>query len=314
MGEFELIKAYFQRAAHPGDGVAVGVGDDCALLEPAPGLQLAVTTDTMVCGTHFLAEDDPRGLGHKLMAVNLSDIAAMGARPRWAFLNLTLPGVDPVWLAAFAEGVFALGARHGVHLAGGDTTRGPLAFGLVVIGEVSPGQALRRAGARAGDFICVSGVPGEAAAGLEHRLGRHRLPDALAARALERLHRPTPRIELGQALRGRATSAIDISDGLAQDLGHILAAGGVGATVEMERLPSSPVLDALPSALARRCQLAGGDDYELLFTLSEEPVPGDWPCPVQVIGRIESEPGLRLLEADGSLVHLERSGHDHFAS
>ncbi len=314
MGEFDLIKAYFQRSAQ-GPGVVLGVGDDCALLAPTPGQQLAVTTDTMVSGIHFLPDDDPRGLGHKLMAVNLSDLAAMGAQPRWALLNLTLPSVDEAWLAAFADGLYALAGGHGVTLAGGDTTRGPLNVGLTAIGEVPPGQALRRAGARPGDLVCVSGVPGDAAAGLAHRLGQQRLPDELAAPALARLDRPEPRVALGLALRGLATSAIDLSDGLAQDLGHVLDASGVGASLELTRLPISPVLAALPLEQAWRHQLAGGDDYELLFTVPahEQARLDNMPTPVHVIGRIDAEPGLRLIAPDGSPYKLERKGHDHFA-
>ncbi|MGB9671326.1 MAG: thiamine-phosphate kinase [Halothiobacillaceae bacterium] len=314
MGEFDLIKAYFRRPAQ-GAGLILGVGDDCALLEPSIGMQLAVTTDTMVSGIHFLPDDDPCDLGHKLVAVNLSDLAAMGARPRWLFLNLTLPAVDDCWLAAFADGLFAQAQRHGAVLAGGDTTRGPLAFALTAMGELPAGQALRRSGARPGDLVCVSGIPGEAAAGLAHRLGQHLLPEGLAAQALARLHRPEPRVTLGLALRGVATSAIDISDGLAQDLGHVLAASGVGATLELGLLPSSPVLAALPQALAWRQQLAGGDDYELLFTLPPEYAGcmANLPGPVTVIGRIDPDPGLRLLAPDGSPFPLAHKGHDHFA-
>lgn len=314
MGEFDLIKTYFSRHAQS-DGVALGVGDDCALLEPSAGQQLAVTTDTLVSGVHFLPDDAPRDLGHKALAVNLSDLAAMGARPRWLFLNLTLPSIDESWLAAFAEGLYALAECHGARLVGGDTTRGPLSFTLTAIGEVPPGQALRRAGAQPGDLVCVSGRPGEAAAGLAHRLGHHLLPEDGATHALQRLHRPEPRVALGLALRGLATSAIDISDGLAQDLGHILAASGVGATLELARLPFSPVLDALPPTQAWRHQLAGGDDYELLFTLppGQAGCIGQLPEAVSVIGRIDADPGLRLLAPDGSPFLLSRMGHDHFA-
>ncbi len=313
MGEFDLIKAYFTRPAH-GGGVVLGVGDDCALLQPEPGMQLAVTTDTLVSGIHFLPDDAPRDLGHKALAVNLSDLAAMGATPRWAFLNLTLPAVDEAWLAAFAEGLFALAERHSVRLAGGDTTRGPLSFGLTVMGEVPPGQALLRSGARAGDLVCVSGVPGEAGAGLAHRLGRHLLPEGLAGRALQRLHRPEPRIELGLALRGLASGCIDISDGLAQDLGHVLTSSGVGAALDLACLPFSPVLDALPRDMAWRHQLTAGDDYELLFTVpaARAGLLADLPTPVSVMGVVEAEPGLRLTAPDGQAFTLERKGHDHF--
>lgn len=313
-GEFELIKAYFSPSAHR-EGLIIGVGDDCALLAPTPGMQLAVTTDTMVSGVHFLPDDDPEGLGHKLAAVNLSDLAAMGAAPRWLWLNLTLPAVDEVWLAAFARGLFALTEGHGAVLAGGDTTRGPLALGLTAMGELPPGLALRRDGARPGDLLCISGIPGEAAAGLAHRLGHAALPEAAAERALARLHRPTPRVALGLALRGLASSAIDVSDGLAQDLGHILAASQVGATLELERLPASPVFGTLPREDVLRLQLAGGDDYELLFTLSPDKAGmlADLPETVTVIGRIDSTPGLRLVTPEGGLFPLTVKGHDHFA-
>ncbi len=314
MGEFDLIKTYFSRPSQAA-GVVLGVGDDGALLAPSPGMQLAVTSDTLVAGVHFLPDDAARDLGHKALAVNLSDLAAMGAQPRWFLLDLTLPSIDEPWLADFAEGLYRLADRHAMGLVGGDTTRGPLAFSLTAMGEVPPGQALRRSGARPGELICISGIPGEAAAGLAQRLGEHLLPEPLAAQALSRLHRPEPRVALGLALRGLASSSIDISDGLAQDLGHILHASGVGARIELGLLPTSPVLDALPKPLAWRLQLSGGDDYELLFTLPPTLAGhlADLPEPVTVIGRIEAEAGLRLLSPEGSPFPLAHLGHDHFA-
>jgi thiamine-monophosphate kinase len=321
MGEFELIRTFFNTQQQDAEaGVALGIGDDCALLLPTPGQHLAVTTDTLVVGVHFLADDDPASLGHKALAVNLSDLAAMGARPRWVLLNLALPAVDEVWLAAFAQGLLATAQRFDVRLVGGDTVRGELAFGLTAMGEVPPGAALRRAGAKVGDLICVSGVPGEAAAGLAHRLGERLLPEALATQALARLQRPEPRVALGLALRGLASSAVDISDGLAQDLGHILAASGaagneLGASLELAHFPSSPLMQSLPQALAWQYQLAGGDDYELLFTLPSEylHIIKALPEEVKVIGYIEVAPGLRILAPDGLPFILERLGHDHFA-
>lgn len=329
MGEFELIQRYFQASVAQADdglvdGVVLGVGDDCALVQPTPGQVLAVTTDTMVSGVHFFSDDAPYDLGHKLLAVNLSDLAAMGAVPRWIVLNLALPAVDEAWLAAFSQGLLATAQRFGVRLVGGDTVRGQLAFGLTAMGEVPPGRALRRAGAKVGDLICVSGVPGEAAAGLAHRLsmrsGERLLPEEFAAQALARLQRPEPRVALGLALRGLASSAVDISDGLAQDLGHILAASGaagneLGACLELAHFPLSPLLASLPQTLTWQYQLAGGDDYELLFTLPPEFMNciNELPCNVNVIGRIEAAPGLRLLAPDGSPFILERLGHDHFA-
>ncbi|OYY74828.1 MAG: thiamine-phosphate kinase [Gammaproteobacteria bacterium 28-57-27] len=318
MGEFELIRRFFfTQVVDAEAGVVLGIGDDAALLQPTPNHHLVVTTDTLVEGVHFLADDDPASLGHKALAVNLSDLAAMGARPRWVLLNLSLPTVDEDWLQAFADGLLALARQHGVRLVGGDTVRGALNITITALGErpASAGQAMRRSGAQVGDWIAVSGVPGEAALGLAQRLGRLNLPAALAAQALARLHRPTPRVELGLALRDIASSAVDISDGLAQDLGHILTASGVGATLELAKLPRSPVLDAVPQDEAWQAQLAGGDDYELLFTLPASALDAlaHLPGKMTLIGRIEAEPGLRLRRDDGSLFTLARKGHDHFA-
>lgn len=314
LAEFELIREHFRRAGTRAD-VVLGVGDDCALLTVPAGMQLAVSLDLLVSGVHFLPDVAPEALGWKALAVNLSDLAAMGAEPAWVTLGLTLPAVDEGWLAAFCRGFYALAAEHGVELVGGDTTRGPLAIAVQVHGFVAPGAALTRAGARPGDLVCVSGTPGFAALGLALRLGRTELPEPLAASALERLERPQPRVALGRALRGLATACIDVSDGLAQDLGHILEASGVGASIEVERVPRPPVADA---DAALQAALAGGDDYELCFTLP----PGRLPrlaaaaaaggCPCSVIGRIEAAPGLRLRRADGSPLHLARGGYEHF--
>jgi len=249
--EFEIIARYFSR---PARGAVLGVGDDAAILAPSAGMQLAVSTDLLLEGRHFASGADPRRLGHKSLAVNLSDMAAMGASPRWATLALALPEADERWLSAFADGFYALAERFGVDLVGGDTTRGPLALCVTILGEVPAGQALRRDGARPGDDIWVSGELGGAA---------YALSDPRDAGAAKRLHEPDPRVALGEHLRGIATSAIDVSDGLAQDLGHILERSGVGATLEYARLPKHRIADP---ALEQRCVLAGGDDYELLFT------------------------------------------------
>ena len=318
MGEFELIQHFFfTQTVDAEAGVALGIGDDCALLSPTPGQSLAVTTDTLVVGVHFLADDDAASLGHKALAVNLSDLAAMGARPRWVLLNLSLPSVDERWLCAFAGGLMALAQQHGVRLVGGDTVRGPLSFTITALGErpLDCGQSMLRSGAKPGDWIAVSGVPGEAALGLAQRLGHLHLPAPLDAQALARLQRPCPRVALGVALRELATSAVDISDGLAQDLGHILTASGVGASLELARLPRSALLEAVPENVALQAQLAGGDDYELLFTLPPSALDSLHLLPeaVTLIGRIEEQPGLRLRRADGSLLVLEKHGHDHFA-
>ena len=323
MGEFELIRRYFSQEAFSPDvpdgtsGVVLGVGDDAALLAPTPGQHVVVTTDTLLTGVHFYADDDPESLGHKALAVNLSDLAAMGARPRWFTLNLCLPKVDEAWLSAFAGGMLSLARQHGVHLVGGDTVRGTLGFSITALGErpASAVQTMRRSGARPGDWIAISGVPGEAALGLAHRQGRLQLADEVAGGALARLHRPTPRVALGLMLREFATSAVDVSDGLVQDLGHILAASGVGAGIELARLPRSAITDAVDQARAWQAQLSGGDDYELLFTLPESSLGRlrDLDVPVTLLGRIDAEPGLRLYQADGSLWLSEAAGYDHFA-
>lgn len=318
MGEFELIRRFFQTSFDLAEsGVVLGIGDDCALLAPTCGQHVVVTTDTLMVGVHFLADDDPENLGHKALAVNLSDLAAMGALPRWFTLNLSLPAVDEAWLAAFARGMLSLAQQHNVRLVGGDTVRGALSFSITAMGErpLSAASSMLRSGARVGDWIAVSGIPGEAALGLAQRLGELQLPADLAARALARLHRPEPRVALGLALRSFASSALDISDGLAQDLGHILRASGVGARIELAQLPRSAVLEAVSQERVWQAQLAGGDDYELLFTVPEAALGAlaHLPENITLIGRIEAEPGLRLRCADGSLRTLEKGGHEHFA-
>lgn len=316
--EFDLIARHFTR---PTPGAVLGVGDDCALLAPTPGMQLAVSSDMLLEGHHFSPQDSPAGLGHKSLAVNLSDLAAMGATPRWATLAIALPEENDAWLTAFARGFFRMADTHGIELVGGDTTRGTLAISITVMGEVPPGQALRRDGAQAGDDIWVSGVIGSAALALAYRQGRLFMEQIDAARVLPALYLPTPRIELGIALRGLASSAIDISDGLLGDLGHILARSHVGATLEFSALPTLPVAQAyLNEAVARNCVLAGGDDYELCFTApasrhdavlaAAEPVG----VAVTRIGRITAEPGLSVLDANGQPLPFEHTGYDHFAA
>lgn len=319
LGEFELIARYFSR---PVRRAVLGVGDDCALLLPTPGQQLAVSSDLLVEGRHFLSTVAPDALGHKALAVNLSDLAACGAAPLAFTLALAMPRVDESFLAGFSAGLYALAARHDIELVGGDTTAGPLAVCITVFGEVEPGTALRRDGARAGDELWIShplgGGIGDARLALEVFRGRLALaPDAFTAvrRAMER---PEPRVALGLALRGIAHSAIDLSDGLAGDLGHILERSRVGARLELAALPRSPVLASQEPALQRLCLLQGGDDYELLFSAPEDR--GDdvtraaraAGVAVSRVGRIEAEPGLRIVEPDGR-VHLETAaGFDHF--
>ena len=321
--EFDLIAKYFTRAT---PDAALGVGDDCALLVPSPGMQLAVSSDMLLEGRHFLPQDSPAGIGHKSLAVNLSDLAAMGATPRWATLSIALPEVNDAWLTAFARGFFRMADLHGIELVGGDTTRGALTISITVIGEVPPGQALRRDGAQAGDDIWVSGVLGSAAMALAYRQGRLFMEQIDAARVLPALYLPMPRVELGIALRGIAHSAIDISDGLLGDLGHILArsqvgAKSIGARLEFASLPTLPVVQGyLHEAVARDCVLAGGDDYELCFTAPPAKrdrvldAANDAGISVTRIGQITAEAGLTVIGADGHPLIIEHTGYDHFAA
>ena len=320
LSEFDLIKQYFVRAT-PGRA-ALGIGDDCALLVPTPGMQTAISSDMLVEGRHFFAGEDPQRLGHKSLAVNLSDLAAMGARPVAFTLALALPSADRVWLDGFSRGLFALADAHGCELIGGDTTKGPLNICITVFGEVAPQRALRRSAARAGDDVWVSGTLGDARLALAGYLEQVALPaDALAA-AGTRMHTPTPRVALGVLLaeRGIAHAAIDISDGLAGDLGHILARSGVGATLNADALPAGPVLATQPLALRRSFTAAGGDDYEICFTAAPaaraaiRAAAAESGTPVTCIGRIDAEPGLRWTEAGGAPLALELSSFDHFGN
>jgi thiamine-monophosphate kinase len=316
--EFDLIRRYFTR---PTRHTLLGVGDDAALLRPTPGTELAVSTDMLVAGRHFFPDADPRKLGHKTLAVNLSDMAAMGATPRWVTLSLALPEADEGWLKGFAEGFFETALTYGVDLIGGDTTRGPLNLCVQIIGEVAAGMALRRDGAQPGDEIWVSGHLGDAALALAHLQRRVELaPEAVAA-CLPALHAPVPRVALGEALAGIAHSAIDISDGLLADLSHILEASGVAAEVNFPALPASRFLAArLHEEAARACLLAGGDDYELCFTAPpsrhEEvmAISRGLALPLTAIGAIRSGTGLRLLDAAGREMKTGAMGFDHFAS
>ena len=319
MGEFDLIARYFTRPARRSP---LGVGDDCALLQPAPGMQLAVSTDLLVEGRHFLPAADPHSLGHKSLAVNLSDLAACAAQPLAFTLSLALPRVDEAWLAAFSAGLFALADTHDCELVGGDTTAGPLTIGITVFGEVPAGQALLRSGARPGDALWVSGTLGDARLALEALRGTIALPADVLAAARDRLDRPTPRVELGLALRGIASSAIDISDGLLGDVGHVLERSGVGAIVDADCAPQ--LLAALragvqlPMARVQECVFAGGDDYELAFTAAPAraaevlAAAQQARVPVTRIGTITAEPGLRVRDAQGRTLAREFAGFDHF--
>lgn len=307
--EFELINRCFKRLTRH---TVLGVGDDGALIAPTPGLELVISTDLLVEGTHFLADTDAEDLGWKTLAVNLSDMAAMGAQPRWATLAAVLPAPSFDWVEAFSSGLFKCADHFGVDLIGGDTTRGPRAFCVTVLGEVPAGQALRRGGAKAGDSIWISGRPGNAALGLAQLQKRTRLPEPALGQCLAALHRPQPRVELGLALRGIANAAIDVSDGLLADLGHILEQSGFAARLRIPGLPTA--------GLERDCWLSGGDDYELLFTAAAESdhvvnnLAAQLNLPLTRIGEIQSgTPGELVLYADdGTIITPLYRGFDHF--
>ena len=339
MGEFELIQRFFTR---PTPRAVLGVGDDCALLQPAPGMQMAISTDMLVAGRHFFADTDPRRLGHKALAVNLSDLAACGARPLAFTLALSLPTADAAWLEPFAQGMLALADEHGCELVGGDTTRGPLNICITVFGEVPAGPPLRagmpatqahlRGGAQVGDDIYVSGTLGDARLALEALQGNIPLPDGLLAQARLRLEQPIPRVALGLALRGVATAAADISDGLMGDLGHILQRSGVGATLDTSVAIQLIAIYSYPTGatgqfhlsqsdqVVLQCVLAGGDDYELVFCAP----PGQRAAvlaaahasatPVTRVGQIDAAPGLRLVDAQGAAVANRFASFDHFST
>ena len=314
--EFDLIARHFTR---PAANAVLGVGDDCALVDVTNGMDLAVSTDTMVSGTHFFPDVDPENLGHKALAVNLSDMAAMGAMPYWAMLALTIPNVDHAWLAAFAKGFFDLAQEYNVSLIGGDTTRGPLTMTVTIMGEVPAGAALRRGGAKAGNDVWVTGNIGDAALAVAHRHGRIVLAEADYREAVQRLYEPTPRVSVGQSLRGLATSAIDVSDGLLADLTHICRLSGTGATIDLASVPVSSIgAKHIHSDEGRNAILAGGDDYELCFTAhpnsreSIEDLTDVFGIPITRVGQIKRGKGVSLLGSDGKPVKIDGRGYDHF--
>ncbi len=315
-GEFDLIARHFSR---PVRRAVLGPGDDCALLQPAPGMQLAVSCDMLVEGRHFLSTVAPEHLGHKALAVNLSDLAACGAEPLAFTLALALPRADDAFLARFAQGMYALADAQGIELVGGDTTAGPLNVCITVLGQVAPGQALLRSGARPGDDLWVSGRLGDARLALEVFRGRAALTGSDFEAVRIAMEQPQPRVALGLSLRGLATSAIDLSDGLVGDLGHVLQRSGAAAVVEVDALPCSAVLAAQPRALRYECLLAGGDDYELLFTAPRErrdavaAAGARSGVAVTRCGWIESGRGLRLRDAEGNDLPGRYPGFDHFA-
>jgi len=317
LGEFDLIAKYFTR---PAQRAALGVGDDCALLAPGEGMQLAVSSDMLVEGRHFLSTVAPERLGHKALAVNLSDLAACGARPLGFTLALALPRADETFLGGFARGLFALADAHGIELVGGDTTQGPLNVCITAMGEVPAGSALLRSGARPGDELYVSGTVGDARLALEVFRGTASLEARQFDAVREAMERPQPRVALGMALRGIASAAIDVSDGLLGDLGHVLRRSAVGAVVEIDAVPRSEVLGAQPPVLQRECTLAGGDDYELLFMAPPahaDRVQGaarQAGVAVTRIGRIVAGAGLRLVDREGREVANTFGSFDHFRS
>lgn len=318
ISEFEIIRRYFTR---PAPSAVLGVGDDCALVMARRGMTLALSTDMLLVGRHFLPNADPALLGHKSLAVNLSDLAAMGADPRWALLAIALPNADEKWIAAFSRGFFRLARRFDTELIGGDTTRGPLTIAITVIGEVAPKLALRRDGARAGDDVWLSGATGEAALGVAHLEGRVRLKGRAREACLHRLHAPEPRVRLGQRLSGLARSAIDVSDGLLADLGHVAKASRAAAELRWEDIPRArAIAECSDAALAKACLLGGGDDYELVFT-----APPSRRHQIEAAGKsagvrvtrigamVAGRPGVRLRDARGKTVSTPRAGFDHFA-
>ncbi len=312
-GEADVIRWLTPSTGRP--DIAVGIGDDGAVLAPAPGQSLVVVTDALVAGTHFPADTPPDAFGHRALAVNLSDLAAMGAVPRWATLALSLPAVDAGWITAFAAGFHALAARSGVALVGGDTVRGPLFAVVTAGGELPPGTAVRRAGARPGDAVYVTGHPGDAVAG---RLLPGTAPGPAADYLRRRFRYPEPRLATGRALRGLATAMLDVSDGLDQDLARLAAASGVGLVLDVDRLPLSPELRAVAGAAATGHALTGGDDYELAFTAPADAgarvlalaTPG---CPVTCIGQVVAGAGVRW-QSGGRDVAVPAGAWQHFGS
>jgi len=324
LDEFGLIERIRRRTAAR-DDIVLGIGDDAALLQPAPGQQLVVTTDTLNIGVHFPPETPVADIGWKALAVNLSDLAAMGATPAWCSLSLSLPDASAQWVDAFAQGFFALADLHDIALIGGDTTRGPLSISITAMGQVPAGQALRRDGAQPGDDIWVSGVPGEAGLALalwqQNALDVSRFADDSAREHLRlRLARPTPRVELGRALRGVATAAVDVSDGLLADLGHICTRSGVAADVLENALPASQAAQQCALSDAFNALRAGaGDDYELCFTAPRaqrqavHETMASVAVPLTRIGYIRAGTGLQVINQEGDVLVASKQGYNHFS-
>jgi thiamine-monophosphate kinase len=318
LSEFDLIREYFSKQGPSREDVALGVGDDCALLRLPVGMELAVSTDTLVEGVHFSAGADPEALGHKSLAVNLSDLAAMGAEPAWFTLGLTLPESDPGWLEPFSRGLLALAQQHGIALIGGDTTRGPLTISITAHGFCKPGAALRRSGARVGDRIYVTGTLGDAALALLARTGGYSMDSGLAELE-QRLDRPQPRLAVGRSMLGIASAAIDISDGLSADLGHICEQSRVGARIYLEKIPiSDQVKTYLQQGGGWETVLAAGDDYELCISIPQKNEPllaaitANLDCRLTQVGEVVSGSGVGCIQTDGTLLTDPYSGYQHF--
>lgn len=318
MNEFELIRDYFASQPVRREDVVLGIGDDAALVSVPPEHELVVASDMLVAGVHFPDAADAGSIGHKALAVNLSDLAAMGAEPAWFTLNLSLPQAERAWLGDFCTGLYGLARRFQVALIGGDTARGPLTIGIQILGLAPRWQALTRSGAKPGDCIYVTGHLGEAALGLQLAQGRLDLPEEYQRPVLERLNRPLPRVAAGLQLRGVASACIDISDGLVADLGHILEASRVGARIQLGRLPLSPAYDHARERVGWQPALAGGDDYELCFTVPPAQEPelrkraAHFGVAFHEIGVIEAEGGLRMLDEQGAPYTPATAGYDHF--
>jgi thiamine-monophosphate kinase len=314
MAEFDIIAKYFTRTAQ----ADLGIGDDAALISVRPGYQLAISADMSVSGTHFFAEADPFSIGWKAMAVNVSDMAAMGAEPKWATLSIALPEISEGWLSAFSQGLFACCDAYGVSLIGGDTTRGPLNIAVNILGEIPAGKAVKRTGAKSEDDIWVSGTLGEASLWLQHRLGKLNLHEDDVANLATAMHQPQPRVSLGLALRELAHSALDISDGLLADLNHILKASGKGARLDWALLPKPKLLKSqVDPSVMRQAVLSGGDDYELCFTASSEQrdtisqLANTLNMPLTRIGQVTLEPGLQVFDGEVN-IELVQKGYVHF--
>ncbi len=317
LSEFELIRRYFQSPEPNRSDVILGIGDDCALLQPAAAQQLALSTDTLVSGIHFFPDVDPESLGHKVLAVNLSDLAAMGAQPAWVSLAITLPRVDELWLSSFSGGFSRLAKKYNVQLVGGDTTRGPLSITVQVMGFVNPNESLRRDAACSGDSVYVTGTLGDAALALQ-MLQREGM-DSVSNELLQQLLMPMPRVEFGVALSQYTNCAIDVSDGLLADLGHIATTSGVGVELQLDKLPlSAQYMDSVESEKSYSLALTGGDDYELCLTVKPEQCSNveslaqEQGLQLTRIGRVVSGSGVRCVDESGRIVALETGGFDHF--